>query len=588
MGILGSEWYTTNTQRKYPLDDTASGIDDSGGVLPTSILSDAAIRFPETVGNSLFLGAVTVTETLVTLVFLSATREACGVSSSSVSSTPSTTAVGVISLALEDVVEDRAYAIDPLLDGVGGWVVFGEGIRSPYRGKFSSADQSRLAPRASRPYPLFPITSLGKQNRSKTLQGLIRLSAGNDFKIERGIRSIEGVERPCFIFSLASSDGDPYGPLETYVGPCDGRPESNTCLQAGVQFLGEAVPDCLGNIDVVFFGDVLVGAPDSGVGGMIVEFPLGQSDACTNQGVLANSEGVLPSEHPTLCEYGPAYSLPGPGSSESSIPFYPTSSDSSIPSCFENFNDQVADYFTVRSGSFGFVFTQEAGIIGSSSLSSGSSLPLFDSSSSIGGESLYGPWVEPQKNVDLGWVWRGSNCALRNVATWDYPVQFYPPKTVRARLRLTDLCINTAAGIIFDYHEGYSPSADQYASVYYMLRIEPKNQTLSYAFWNGASMTTLTGTYNWWDSPMIRRGMNIVAWQWYELQISFSVLAGGMLRASGSFSKVGFDLGENDYYTGLEFDFHPRTQDKLSVGLGTQFGIADFATFCVGMPGEHF
>ncbi len=587
MGIIGSEWYTTNTQRKYPLDDTATGIDDSGNMLPNNILADAAVRFPETLGNALYVGAVTVTANLVTVLLAAYRRTACGESSSSVAEESVGTAVAAVSLPLSDVVEDRAYPLEPLVDGVGGWLVFGEGIREAYLGKFSAPEQSCLAPRAARPYPLFPVTSVGKLGRSTSLKGLVSLLGGNDIKIEKGYRSIEGVERPCFIFSLETSDGDRYTPLETYIGPCEGRPESNTCLQTGVQFLGEAVPDCFGNIDVVFFGNVVVGATDTGVGGMVVEFPLGQSDACTNGGTLANSAGILPSEHPTLCEYGPAYSISSEGSSEESLPVNTESSDVSIPGCFENFNDQVADYFTVRSGEFGFIFTQDAHIISSSSIDSSSSIPVFESSSSITGESLYGPWVEPQKHVDLGWVWRASSCSLRNVAIWDYPVRYTPSKTVRTRLRLTDLCTRTAAGIIFDFNNSYIDSIGAPVNNYYMLRIEPSGGVLSFAHWNGGIMTTITGDYNWWDSPLIQRGLNIFPWTWYELQITFSVIPGG-IRASGSFSKIGFDLGENDYYTGLNLDFQSRNTEFLRVGLGTQYGIADFATFCVGMEGQHF
>jgi hypothetical protein len=88
------------------------------------------------------------------------------------------------------------YALNAVQDGVGGWIVFGEGVNSNWSGRFSSPQQTVLLSRVSRAYDPFPIPKLGKEGSSVGLTGLVKLEAGNDIEITRECIPIFGVTAP--------------------------------------------------------------------------------------------------------------------------------------------------------------------------------------------------------------------------------------------------------------------------------------------------------------------------------------------------------------------------------------------------------
>ena len=143
MTVRNQSWYNANASRPYPLDDAASGITDAGAPLPHHILVDLNLRFPESVATSAFLGAVSVTGTLVTVTIL-------GEQGSDF------VPLAAVSL-LKPITQGRQYALTPLQDGVGGWLVLGGGVLdSNFTGRFSEPEQSRLAARCARSLPTLP------------------------------------------------------------------------------------------------------------------------------------------------------------------------------------------------------------------------------------------------------------------------------------------------------------------------------------------------------------------------------------------------------------------------------------------------
>src|SRR5687767_6457318 len=129
MPVYNAGWYDRNEDRKYPLDDAATAIDVSGNFLPPSIITDLQVRWPTPGGRVAFLGAVSVSPTLVTL-----TIEAADAIDSVADFTP----LAVLSVK-RPVREGVMYALVPQASGVGGWVVFGSGANGPetYYGKFA-------------------------------------------------------------------------------------------------------------------------------------------------------------------------------------------------------------------------------------------------------------------------------------------------------------------------------------------------------------------------------------------------------------------------------------------------------------------
>ena len=68
MVIRNLHWYNQNEARTYPVDETATSFTSGGDRLPSTVISDLNLRYPRTFGEFPFIGAVTVTDTLVTVM----------------------------------------------------------------------------------------------------------------------------------------------------------------------------------------------------------------------------------------------------------------------------------------------------------------------------------------------------------------------------------------------------------------------------------------------------------------------------------------------------------------------------------------
>ena len=278
--MSGPNFQNQNALRRYPLDDAATAETDEGLLMPGDILVDCYIQFPSTAGAYLFISSIYASERVVSLTLLAsnqpATSSGCGGSTSS--QTPSAfVPIAAVTVKRDELVEGRQYAINAMYPGVGGWVVFGPCRQeATFRGTFTSVSQSQLASRVCRAYEPLPVTSMGLLYQSPALTGLIRISGGLDVTVRKVQRDIEGVTRD--VLAIALDNRPDRNTLEIYKGPCQGRPESGSCLIPPVETINEITPDCTGNIDIELdssCGD-LVAAP----GWLLVDYCLGLADAC--------------------------------------------------------------------------------------------------------------------------------------------------------------------------------------------------------------------------------------------------------------------------------------------------------------------
>ena len=284
-------FYNLNELRAFPLSDAATTVDNDGTFLPADILVDCRLRFPKLAAQYAFLGGITVTPRLVSIVILG-----------SASQNATSDYVPLASLTLLKPLEIfRPYAVTPLYPGVGGWVVFGAGTANPYVGRFSSPGQSLLSPRAGGPYQGMPVTSLGKLGLATSLTGLVTIQGGTDVEVVKEVVDMGSESRDALVVRLrASTNGD--NVLQKYLPECGGRPESGTCDKVGIEFVNGVQPDCDGNLQIVFAN--LEEAPYDECAGVTLDYALGLDDVCPDR---------TPYDNPTdLC--------------------YPDSSDSSVPS----------------------------------------------------------------------------------------------------------------------------------------------------------------------------------------------------------------------------------------------------------------
>ncbi len=293
--MTGQDPYNANEQRSYPLSDGSNGVDDAGMLLPDDILVDVEIAFPDALGQNAWLGAVTVTGNLATVVII-ANDDGSGI-----------VPLAVVSVA--SPVPYRAYPVEPLTAGVAGWVVFGGGVtRSGYSGRFSTPGQAKLLRRCVRAYPAPPVTSLRKLGRGDGLVGVVAVEAGQDIEVAAetildGTRTV-----PAIVFRLAAGVGRDVFSL--YAGPCAARPEAGNCLKSPIQQINSVAPDCNGNIDIDFVGVT----PTAYTGGILVSLAIDMRDAC-GRDRLPGSHGSLQNEYHDPCSDAADTPYVDPGSS---------------------------------------------------------------------------------------------------------------------------------------------------------------------------------------------------------------------------------------------------------------------------------
>lgn len=308
MGLQDQHWYNLNANRRYPIDETASGLSDAGEPLPSVLLADCVLRFPNTIGQFAYLSAVMVGPHLVTLCF-SASNEHPGLSSLVVpDEEPSYPLLATLTLQ-KPVDEARHYVLQAEQDGVAGWVVFGSNLNGlTYRGTFSTSAQSALLSRCGRSFRPPGVTSLGKDGLADTLTGLIKLHAGNDLTVtkqEMTIAEIGTVTEAIVVGLKTSLD---YDVFDRYKGQCASRPSSGTCRVPPLTSIGGVLFDCDGNLTLNITGATvtpLVGfgiddAPTATLG-LVVDFGMGFEQTCARAKGLPDADGNLPALYHDFC-----------------------------------------------------------------------------------------------------------------------------------------------------------------------------------------------------------------------------------------------------------------------------------------------
>lgn len=350
---LNLNHFNLQEHRRYPLDDAATGTDDDGLQIDDRVIADLRLRMPNTMGNYAFVGGITVTAQLASVVILGA-----------VSPTSTTAFSPLAAITILKPVPGKVYQLRQLVDGVSGWIVFGAGVDTPSVVRFSSPAQSLVTPRCARPYRLLPVPSLGKAARKTALTGLITIKGGNDVEVVKETVLFEGITKEAMVIRLIQDPGK-QNVLKQYLGPCDVRPESGTCNKPGIEKINDVPPDCAGNINIRVAGATPGSYGSCGGLGLELDTGLDQVCAATNQ------------EFVDLCTPSDS-SLSSVSSASliSSVSSVSTSSESiacqDFPFC-TSFDNESSTGFIVHEGSFlfeGFEAPEESCTsIGSSAVS---------------------------------------------------------------------------------------------------------------------------------------------------------------------------------------------------------------------------
>jgi hypothetical protein len=281
------DWLVRNSLRKYPFADTASHISDNGTPLPEGFLVDANIWVPNYVyaGGTLkylYLSSAAVSGDVVSLTILGAMTMYA----------PAEEFVPIAVLSLPLPIDDyRNYPIEPLLEGVRGWVSFGPATRtSRFSLGFSSPEQTVFVPKAVRYFSNLPVERFTTVNGFSDAVGDVRLVPIAPMVGEIKTMLVEGEPTRTLVLSL-TEDADT---LREFAGPCGGTPESQTCNKTPIASISGVTPDCAGNITIDFQG--LTVRAFSGGGGLCIDSPINLVDTCGQSDELPDENGILPGE----------------------------------------------------------------------------------------------------------------------------------------------------------------------------------------------------------------------------------------------------------------------------------------------------
>lgn len=297
--MSGPGWMNRNATRKYPLDDTASSISDSGNLLPESFIVDANIWVPsiEFAGGRIlkyiYIASATVSTGLVSLTIMGNAGPASPHAGDAIASeeTPFTPLASV-SVLKKDFVPYKNYALTPIEEGVMGWVAFGQLTDSePFSMLFSGPRQSMLAPKTARFYSTSDTPDIKAGQMLKKLSGDVKIVSNLPLKVSPVLRDIYGYGSTTVLeFSLVGADGESVPnseTLELYAGPCYRRPESRNCTRVPISSVNGVTPDSDGVINVNFTGVTTRVFDD----GLCIDPDRGLSQVCQSVAVAKGSIG---------------------------------------------------------------------------------------------------------------------------------------------------------------------------------------------------------------------------------------------------------------------------------------------------------
>ena len=570
--ILNNNWYNLNSTRKYPLDDGCTGIDDVGKLFPATLITDLHLRLNKSVGVGAMISSIVVSNTLVSVTFLAINHPILPSLYDPAPPAPSFSPLCAVSLR-KPVEPGVVYPIEPLTSGVAGWIVFGDGIARTFNGRFSTAAQSSLATKVCRYYNDFPVTSIGKLNSAYTLKGLVNLVEGADIAITKETRTINSEAKEAIVFTLKENTAS--NVYQTYGGPCAGRPESNTCSKEGIQFINTVAPDCNGNIELVFDSpfrvaglvtDLNPGLSSSSSsdgyietkGGIVVDYPIGLTDACTRGDRLPDAQGNLPGQYLDQCAEDPtdpdANADPGDPVGPPAVAISSSTLDCVELPVYLNFDEGSSRFWQVVKGSFEFSPTDSP----YEPLTSYSSSSMTYYSSSMVSSSSY-TYFDP---IERSYFASGLNG--RNISLW-YNCGY--SSLIGTRIQIDLLLENTEqyypnGGLILNYR----PNADSTLDEYFIVELNKRESSLKISRFNGFAPVLIA------SAKGIGIGENI----WYRLvaEVTESATPGrtritGKVYNASTMSLLGTAIAESSLYL----------PDTGKVGLTSDKSTANFSYF---------
>lgn len=237
--MFGQQFYSLNENRAYPFDAGGLLLSDAGDQLPEGLLVDAGISFDRQYGTRLRCTAISKTAAATAIVLGTSTQASLAIATIPEGFTPR-----------------QAIPIDPIIEGVSGFVTPGEPLArlAISNWLFSGDRQLLLSPRVAFPVRLQNSQSFAALNSAALLSGMVLLEGLGDMNIRIEPRVLGGQQKTAIVFRLTDVSNQ-VSVLQQYSGSRQQRPESRTCGEPfPIETINQVAADCCGRIYIELRG----------------------------------------------------------------------------------------------------------------------------------------------------------------------------------------------------------------------------------------------------------------------------------------------------------------------------------------------
>lgn len=295
--IIHQDWLVQNSQRKYPLDDSATATADDDNLLPEDFIIDANIWVPKYLYSgsperelqTLYISSAAVTPYLVSITILGSVLPAKPYGQPAPETPEQFVPIAVISMP-KPIVPYKNYPVSPLLEGVSGWVAFGIAAADnrSFNLSFTKPVATMLSMKAVRTYEQAPVKSVSVLDGFSAVAGDVKLVGAEPLTVSTQLVNVNGTDRKALVFDLAL-DAEV---LQNFAGKCGGAPESGTCNKQPILSMAGVTPDCEGFITMVVEGLNVRWLDD----GLCMDSDVNIEDVCGEDDGLPNPDGTFKSE----------------------------------------------------------------------------------------------------------------------------------------------------------------------------------------------------------------------------------------------------------------------------------------------------
>jgi len=282
-------WFSRNSGRRYPIEDTATALSESGVYLPDSFLVDLRISWPESYGPYAFISFASV----------SASTVAIGIAASQDPNLADTVIPLANALVSRRTANTQVHKLNPMADGVAGFLTFGD-TAEEFNLRFATPAQTRLAPTVCQAYKDAGVSSM-RVPSAQPLTGDITLVAGNDVTLRNVILETKTGMHICNAIAIGLAAANSHNdPLSKYVGVCNKRPENGDCATGNtdtpaVQTINGLIAACDGTFTIrVENGTIRDGTPkDFGTNSVVLGYDATLEAICDTKNRNPNIAAVI-------------------------------------------------------------------------------------------------------------------------------------------------------------------------------------------------------------------------------------------------------------------------------------------------------